>query len=81
MYNCILDFFFIMFRARIFKLLNSPRIDSKESIPPANVASSGILEQSMGAIGTEQEKGVRTDQPQATQAGGIDSLESFPLNS
>ncbi len=27
-----------LFRARIFKLLRSPRIDSKESIPPAYVA-------------------------------------------
>jgi hypothetical protein len=29
--------------------LGSPRIDSKESIPPAYVARAGILKQSMGA--------------------------------
>ncbi len=31
----------------IFKLLRSPGIDSKESIPEAYVACAGILEQSM----------------------------------
>jgi hypothetical protein len=36
-------------RARIFKLLRSPGIDSKESIPPDYVACVGILEQSPGA--------------------------------
>jgi hypothetical protein len=32
-----------------FKTLRSPRIDSKESIPPTCVASAGIFKQSMGA--------------------------------
>ncbi len=36
-------------RDGIFKLLNSPGIDSKKSIPPAYVACAGILEQSLGA--------------------------------
>ncbi len=36
-------------RARIFKLLRSPRIDSKELIPPAYVARAGIFKHSVGA--------------------------------
>jgi hypothetical protein len=36
-------------RARIFKLLMSPKIDSKEPIPPGCLASFGIFKQSMGA--------------------------------
>jgi hypothetical protein len=37
------------FRARIFKLSRSPRIDSKEPISPGCVAGAGICKQSMGA--------------------------------
>jgi hypothetical protein len=43
-------------RDRIFKLLRSPGINLKESIPPVYVACGGILEQSLKArLGTEQE--------------------------
>jgi hypothetical protein len=35
-HRCLLQY---VLRARIFKLLRSPGIDSKESIPPAYVAS------------------------------------------
>jgi hypothetical protein len=44
----------------IFKLLRSPGIDSKETIPPAYVACAGILEQSIGnrvAIGLPYRSG------------------------
>jgi hypothetical protein len=37
------------FRAQIFKLSRSPRIDSKEPISPGCVAGAGICKQSMGA--------------------------------
>jgi hypothetical protein len=39
-------------RARIFKLLRSPRIDSKEPIPPVCVARAGIFNNLWG-LGTE----------------------------
>ncbi len=38
-------------RARFFILLRSPRIDSKESIPPAYVSRAGILKQSRNRVG------------------------------
>ncbi len=65
-------------RARIFKLLRSPRIDSKESILPAYVARAGIFKQSMGVrnwvgIGLSYRPARKS-----TQAGGIYSLESIP---
>ncbi len=39
----------LLSRARIFKLLRSPRIDSKEPIPPGCVACVGNLSPTMGA--------------------------------
>jgi hypothetical protein len=41
-------------RARIFKRLRSPGIDSKESIPPAYEACFGLLNNLWG-LGTDQE--------------------------
>jgi hypothetical protein len=59
-------------RARICERLRSPEIDDKESILPAYVACAGIFKQSMGGRNR-----VVVPARQATQPGGIGSLESI----
>jgi hypothetical protein len=58
--------------AGIFKLLRSPEIDSKESIPPTYVACAEIVKQSMG-VRNRVEKGLSY-----LPARLHDSLESIP---
>jgi len=63
-------------RGGIFKLLGSPGIYSKESIPPAYLACAGIFKQSNR--GQEPSRNsVVVPALQVTQPGGIGSLESI----
>ncbi len=67
-----------LIRARILKLLRSPRIDSKERIPPGCVAwRAGTLYQEQSAFGKMKMDPAKRAQTQHT--GEVSSLEwSFP---